>query len=253
MGELENRLKRAPTDDEISAEIGITDERVPGQPEPIPRSSVAALDELWTISSSGGDTVSLIDTIEDPHADDPSRRWPAPSCARRWPTRSAAARAREARHHALLLRGADAPRDRRGPRGHRVARLAAAHQGRAAAEGAAAGLPRARAARAAVGSPRPYQAAAGRHRIEGLGTRRQEVRQMHAPDKIRNVALLGHRGTGKTSVGEALLFQSGTINRLGSVAEGTTVADLRRRRAATRHVDLVRTAATASGTGASST
>jgi len=33
---------------------------------------VAALDELWTISSSGGDTVSLIDTLQDPHADDPS-------------------------------------------------------------------------------------------------------------------------------------------------------------------------------------
>ncbi len=33
---------------------------------------MAALDELWTISSSGGDTVSLIDTLQDPHADDPS-------------------------------------------------------------------------------------------------------------------------------------------------------------------------------------
>jgi RNA polymerase sigma factor for flagellar operon FliA len=33
---------------------------------------VAALDELWTISSSGGDTVSLIDTLQDPNADDPS-------------------------------------------------------------------------------------------------------------------------------------------------------------------------------------
>ena len=35
-------------------------------------SSRAATDELWTISSSGGDTVSLIDTLQDPNADDPS-------------------------------------------------------------------------------------------------------------------------------------------------------------------------------------
>ena len=44
-------------------------------------------------------------------------------------------------------------------------------------------------------------------------------------DKIRNVALLGHRGSGKTSINEALLFQAGAINRLGSVADGTTVSD----------------------------
>jgi RNA polymerase sigma factor for flagellar operon FliA len=36
---------------------------------------VAALDELWTIASSGGDTVALIDTIEDPLAEDPARSF----------------------------------------------------------------------------------------------------------------------------------------------------------------------------------
>ncbi len=45
------------------------------------------------------------------------------------------------------------------------------------------------------------------------------------PGKIRNVAVIGHRGTGKTSLVEALLYESGTINRLGSVAEQTTVTD----------------------------
>src|SRR5512144_872722 len=45
------------------------------------------------------------------------------------------------------------------------------------------------------------------------------------PGKIRNVAVAGHRGTGKTSLVEALLFQSGVVNRLGSVDQGTTVSD----------------------------
>jgi elongation factor G len=48
---------------------------------------------------------------------------------------------------------------------------------------------------------------------------------MPDPAKIRNVAVAGHRGTGKTSLVEAMLFQSGAVNRLGVVEQGTTVSD----------------------------
>ncbi len=45
------------------------------------------------------------------------------------------------------------------------------------------------------------------------------------PAKIRNIAVVGHRGAGKTSLVEALLFTSGAKNRLGAVMEGTTTMD----------------------------
>jgi elongation factor G len=43
--------------------------------------------------------------------------------------------------------------------------------------------------------------------------------------KIRNVAVVGHRGTGKTSLTEAMLFQAGKTNRLGTIDAGNTVSD----------------------------
>src|ERR671919_217472 len=45
------------------------------------------------------------------------------------------------------------------------------------------------------------------------------------PGRIRNVAVVGHRGTGKTSLVEAMLFQAGATNRLGTIEQGTTISD----------------------------
>src|SRR5690242_10526247 len=47
----------------------------------------------------------------------------------------------------------------------------------------------------------------------------------YSADKIRNVALIGHGGSGKTSLAEAMLFDSAAVNRLGKVDEGNTASD----------------------------
>jgi RNA polymerase sigma factor FliA len=71
IAELEKKLMRAPTDQEIAEKIGITEDELEESLTEISRSSIAALDELWTVSSTGGDQIALIDTIEDTDAPDP--------------------------------------------------------------------------------------------------------------------------------------------------------------------------------------
>jgi RNA polymerase sigma factor for flagellar operon FliA len=71
MAELEAKLGRAPSDEELAKKVGITVEELEDSLTDISRSSIAALDELWTISGSGGDQVALIDTIEDTQGPEP--------------------------------------------------------------------------------------------------------------------------------------------------------------------------------------
>src|SRR5205823_10451913 len=49
--------------------------------------------------------------------------------------------------------------------------------------------------------------------------------KQYATESIRNLVLIGHGGTGKTSLAEAALFVSGGVNRLGRVDDGTTTSD----------------------------
>jgi RNA polymerase sigma factor for flagellar operon FliA len=68
---LEHELQRAPTEEELAKKLGLSEEELQSSLLEIAHSSVFALDELWTVSDSSGDQVSLLDTISDPRADDP--------------------------------------------------------------------------------------------------------------------------------------------------------------------------------------
>jgi len=68
---LEHELQRAPTEAELAKKVGLTEEELQTSLLEIANSSVYALDELWTVSDSSGDQVSLLDTISDPRAEDP--------------------------------------------------------------------------------------------------------------------------------------------------------------------------------------
>ena len=68
---LEARLQRAPTDEEMAGELEITVEEFQEALLQISNSTIVALDELWTVSDSSGDQVSLLDTLPDHAAPDP--------------------------------------------------------------------------------------------------------------------------------------------------------------------------------------
>jgi RNA polymerase sigma factor for flagellar operon FliA len=71
IGELEAKLGRAPTDEEIAAKVGVTVDELDNSLTDISRSSIAALDELWSVSGDG-DQVSLLDTLEDDNVSQPA-------------------------------------------------------------------------------------------------------------------------------------------------------------------------------------
>ena len=70
---LEHKLQRAPTDEEMANELDMSMDEFQEALVQISNSTIAALDELWTVSDSSGDQISLLDTLHDPDAPDPEK------------------------------------------------------------------------------------------------------------------------------------------------------------------------------------
>ncbi len=68
---LEARFQRAPTDEEMAGELGVSVNEFQDALLQISNSTIVALDELWNVSDSTGDQVSLLDTLPDRQAPDP--------------------------------------------------------------------------------------------------------------------------------------------------------------------------------------
>jgi RNA polymerase sigma factor for flagellar operon FliA len=70
---LEHKLHRAPTDDEMAQALDMTVREFQDALVQVSQSTIHALDEMWSVGdSSGGDQVSLLDTIQDQQAPDPA-------------------------------------------------------------------------------------------------------------------------------------------------------------------------------------
>ena len=136
---LESRLGRAPTDcrDREASSVSPKEELGDSLLD-ISRSSIAALDELWTSSSGSGDPVALVDTIEDPLAAAPEAELAVTEIKEVLGDAIAALPEREKLVVTLYyFEELTLARDRRSPRRYRVARFAASHQSGSSAEGSA--------------------------------------------------------------------------------------------------------------------
>jgi RNA polymerase sigma factor FliA len=70
---LEARLQRAPSDEEMAGELGVSIDEFQETLLQISNSTIVALDELWNVQDATGDQVSLLDTLPDREAPDPQQ------------------------------------------------------------------------------------------------------------------------------------------------------------------------------------
>ena len=253
ISKLEHNLHRQPTDEEIAQEMGITVDELNDSLLAISHSSIVALDELWSVSDSSGDQVSLMDTIEDPGAPDPARALDLGDLKDRIADSIAKLPEREKLVIALYYYENLTLREIGEVLGVTESRVSQMHTKavlRLRSQDAGGSLrrlgrPGRRSSPWTTRQPRWQPGARGAI----VGSQRRGGVQMAgnvalgnggrpAADRIRNVALVGHRGSGKTSLHEALLYESGATNRLGIRARAHDRLGLRSRRAGPPDVDL---------------
>ena len=61
----------------------------------------------------------------------------------------------------------------------------------------------------------------------------------YTPEKIRNIAIIGHQGSGKTSLVESLAFKASAISKKGKVERKDTISDLKMMRRKDYHLSLL--------------
>ncbi len=69
---LEHRLHRTPTDAELAAELEMSESEFRDALQQVSSTTLFALDELWGSGDQSGDSISLLDTIQDPDSPDPA-------------------------------------------------------------------------------------------------------------------------------------------------------------------------------------
>ena len=213
---LEHKLQRAPTDEEMANELDMSMDEFQDALIQISNSTIAALDELWTVSDSSGDQISLLDTLHDPDAPDPEKIVDASELKDRVADAIARLPEREKLVIALYYYENLTLREIGEVLGVTESRISQLHtkavlrlRSRLQGENGDARRPARR------HRPGPAATRAGRYgRISS--SPRGDPGMHKSADRIRNVALVGHRGSGKTSLHEALLFTAGAVSRLGT-------------------------------------